>query len=366
MPEKRPLACIAIAISSRPGRPATENPIYRGLQIAMADLANDPSLPVSLEWRVFDDFGDHARTRQFAEEIVADPGIVAVIGPMGSGEAFVNAPIFNQAGLLQVSPCASHPDLCQRGYQTFFRLVANEDDQGGALARLAYGYLGARRAAIVHANDLWASTVSDLFTRQFEAQGGQVVQRQGYIPTDNDFSGLIQATVDANPDLVFGAVHPVEGPRISGGLRAAGLTAPFLGTDAMKTAFPLGGGAPGEEAYHTYSGADFRRLPSAARFRQAYAARFPEDSTYSPEAYDSAMLIAEALRQAGEPDRAAVLRALRGLRDFAGVSGTVNFSPTGERINAPVSFYHVIRHGDEREMDYLGTTVDLLTEMDSR
>ncbi len=360
MSTDKPVARLAIAISSRPGRPAAENPIYRGLQIAMADLAADPSLPVTLDWQLCDDFGDHAATQRFAEELVADPTVVGVIGPMGSGEAFVNAPIFNRAGLAQVSPCASHPDLCRRGYQTFFRLVANENVQGGELARLARGYLNAERAAIVHANDLWANTVSDLFTREYEALGGQVVGRQEYAPIDQDFSGLIQATVAAQPDLVFCAVHPVEGPRISGGLRQAGLRAPFLGTDAMKTAFPLGGGEPGAEAYHTHSGADFRRLPSAAKFRQAYAARFPEDSTYSPEAYDSAMLLAEAIRRAGRPDRAAVLAALRSLGEYHGVTGTIRFDASGERLDAPVSFYQVRLTDAGREMSYLGMTSELL------
>ncbi|MFN8497943.1 MAG: branched-chain amino acid ABC transporter substrate-binding protein [Anaerolineae bacterium] len=360
MSTDKSVARIAIAISSRPGRAAAENPIYRGLQVAMDDLAADASLPVSLEWRVCDDFGDHAATKRFADELAADPTVVGVIGPMGSGEAFVNAPVFNAAGLAQVSPCASHPDLCRRGYQTFFRLVANENVQGGELARLARGYLNAQRAAIVHANDLWAQTVADLFTREYESLGGQVVSRQEYAPTDRDFNGLIRATVVAEPELVFCAVHPVEGPTISGGLRLAGLRVPFLGTDAMKTAFPLGGGEPDGEAYHTHSGADFRRLPSAAQFRQAYAARFPEDSTYSPEAYDSAMLLAEAIRRAGRPDRAAVLAALRDLGAYDGVTGRIRFDASGERLDAPISFYQVRLTAGGREMHYLGMTSELL------
>lgn len=353
---------IAFAISSRPQRPAVENPIYRGAQIALDELKNDANLPVKLDWKVFDDSGDHTLTRKFAEEIVADPTIIGVVGSMGSGETFVNAPIFHAAGLAQVSPCASHPDLCRKGYQTFFRLVANENAQGGELARMAYGYLHARRVAIVHADDIWATTASDIFAREYEKLGGQIVERQGYTATADDFSPQIEATAQARPELVFCAVHPRDGVMISGGLRQAGLTVPFLGTDAMKTAFPLGGGEPGAEAYHTYSGADFRRLPSAAAFRAAYTTRFPEDSTYSPEAYDSMMIIAEALRRAGTPDRAKILAEVRHLRDFAGVSGLVNFDATGERIGAPIGFYQVRKTEQGRVMDYLGTTLELLPE----
>lgn len=360
MSEAKPTATIAFMISSRPQRPAEENPIYRGAHIAIDELKTDTSLPVKLDWRVFDDYGDTEKTGQFAAEIAADPTIIAVVGPMGSNEAFASAPTFNEAGLVQVSPCASHPDLCRRGYQTFFRLVANEDNQGGELARMAYGYLKAHRAAVIHAEDAWATTTSDIFVRQYEKLGGHIVARQSYPNGGDNFDAQIEAIAQAEPALVFCAVHPREGLMISSGLRQAGLKAPFLGTDAMKTAFPLGGGQPEAEAYHTYSGADFRRLASAAAFRQAYAARFPEDSTYSPEAYDAVMLIAEAVRRVGRADRGKILAAVRHLRDYHGVSGLINFDEQGERVGAPIGFYHVSHSAGGRTMDYVGTTLELL------
>ena len=100
----------------------------------------------------------------------------------------------------------------------------------------------------------------------------------------------------------------------------------------MKTSFFLGGGDGRGAVYHTHSGADMRRLESARDFRERYAARFPEDSTYSPEAYDAAMLAVTAIDRAGRPDRAAVLGAFQDIGTFAGVSGPISFTPTGERM----------------------------------
>jgi branched-chain amino acid transport system substrate-binding protein len=284
---------------------------------------------------------------------------------MGSNEALANAPIFDEAGLVQVSPCASHPDLCTRGYQTFFRLVANEDVQGRELARMAYDYLKAKRLAVVQADDAWATTVSDIMIGAYEELGGQVVERQTCAsrvledPTD-----LIEAVVASKPDAVFFAVHPLEGPPISSGLREAGLTLPFLGTDAMKTTFPLGGGEAGADVYHTHTGADFRQLPSATAFREEYEARYPPDSTYSPEAYDAIMIVAEALRRAGVVDRARVLAEVRNLGEYQGISGPVRFDPTGERVGAPASFYKVRQTADGLDMGYLGITSELLPKGD--
>lgn len=361
MKKEKPVAQIALTISSRPGRAAEENPIFRGMQIAMDELTSDETFPLQLDWQVFDDFANKETAEKLALEIVKDSRIIGVVGSMGSDETFANAPIFHKAGLVQVSPCASHPDLCRQGYSTFFRLVANEDLQGGALASIAYSYLDSRQAAIVHVDDLWGVAVSGVFEQEFIKLGGKVIQKVIYQPTEDDFSGLLTDMESAEPDLVFMAVHAVEGPTISAGLRQSGLRVPFLGTDAMKPVFPLGGGETNEQAYHTHSGADFRRLPGATAFRKTYSSRFDEDSTYSPEAYDACMLIAQALKDSGRPERASVLEGVRNVRDFQGVSGVINFGQTGERIDAPISCYRVAKTEKGREMEYLGTLLELLS-----
>jgi branched-chain amino acid transport system substrate-binding protein len=361
MKKEKLVAQIALTISSRPGRAAKENPIFRGMQIAMDELKNDDTFPVQLDWKVFDDFANKETAEKLALEIVKDLSIIGVVGSMGSDETFANAPIFHKADLVQVSPCASHPDLCRQGYRTFFRLVANENLQGGALASIAYNYLNSRQVAIVHVDDLWGVAVSEVFEQEFSKLGGSIIQKVVYQPTEDDFSGLITAMGAAKPDLVLMAVHAVEGPTISSGLRESGLRVPFLGTDAMKPVFPLGGGETGEQAYHTHSGADFRRLPGASAFRKAYSSRFDEDSTYSPEAYDACMLIAQALRFSGHADRARVLEWVRNVSDFQGVSGIINFDQTGERIDAPISCYRVAKTEKGREMEYLGTFLELLS-----
>lgn len=354
------VAYIALPISTQPGRPAEETPILRGAQIAIEELNNDKSLSIVLDWKVFDDFGNLEKRQKFAKEIVADPTIIGAVIGMGSTGAFDIAPIFNEAGLVQISPCASHPDLCQQGRKTFFRLVANEEIQGRELARMAYGYLNSHSVAVVYADDAWGTVIADIFAREYVKLGGKVIERQNYPNMSNDFAGLIKATVVAKPDLVFLAVHPREGVMISAGLRQAGFKVPFLGTDAMKITFPLGGGEQDARVYQTYAGADFRRLPSAAAFRSAYVARFPEDSTYSPEAYDSVMIIAEALRRVGSDDRKRILEEVGQLRDFQGVSGLISFDAIGEREDAPISFYQVRKTDQGRSMEYLGTTLELL------
>ena len=359
MRQNRPVARIALTISTRVNAPSATLTTYRGAQIAIDELKAKSDLAYAFELDAFDDWSDPTKTETMARSIVADLSYVGVVGPMGSSEAFVNAPIFNTAGLLQVSPCASHPDLCQRGYSTFFRLVPNETMQGHELARVARLLLNASKVAIVADSDAFGQTVSDNFRHGFEGLGGRIVEMASFERGSEEFGDLPDRVAAAGPDVVFFAVHSFEGQRVSRLLRESGLRVPFLGTDGLKTSFFLGGGDSDGDAFHTHSGADFRRLAPAADFRSAYVARFPEDSTYSPEAYDAVMLVAQAVLKAGSTDRARVLSAFREIDGSSGVTGVINFDLTGERRDAPISLYKVNLVDGSRRMDYLGTTTDL-------
>ena len=356
---ERRQAKVALSISSRVHGAADTLTTYRGFVLAMEDAATRTDLWFEPRWEMFDDHGDVATTETLADSIVNDPDVLAVVGPMGSTEAFANAPIFDHADLVQISPCASHPDLCEAGYRTFHRLVANERVQGHQLAAIAWEYLGARNVAIVHEDDAFGSVVAEYVAEGFQLRGGVVSDPVVFGASTLDVAAVVRHMERLDADLFVFAVHAHEGGLISTAARDGGIRQPFLGTDALKTSFFLGGGDGRGDVYHTHSGADMRRLTSAREFRERYIARFPEDSTYSPEAYDAAMLALTAIDRAGRSDRSAVLEALRDIGEFAGVSGPISFTPTGERTGAFVSFYEVEAGENGRTMAYRGTTAEL-------
>jgi branched-chain amino acid transport system substrate-binding protein len=112
----------------------------------------------------------------------------------------------------------------------------------------------------------------------------------------------------------------------------------------------------GEGPYHTFTGTDVGRLPSAAAFRQAYVERFPESSVYTAEGYDAVMLLAAALQRVPHIDRGSVLNEVRRI-EYAGATGSIAFDANGDRVNAPVGLYQV-RDG---RMTYLGEVDELVS-----
>jgi branched-chain amino acid transport system substrate-binding protein len=350
---------VAVMVSSRPRRPAHESPIRRGIAVAEAELQAGP-LGRRLAVTVFDAEADLKRVHRNAERIAEDPRLLAVIGPMWSSEAQVSGPILDDAGLLQISPCASLPALCRPGRRTFARLVAAEERQGRALARVARHLLGAVRAALVIEDDAFGHSIADTFTTPFEELGGAVVARSTYAPGSPQFHDVVAATIAGGPDVVVFGVHPVDGSRVARRIRDADPDVTFLGTDAMKPSFYLGGGDGRGRVLQTHAGADMRRLPSAACFREAYIRRYPEDSTYSPEAYDAMMLISAARALAESDNRAGVLEAFWKLGPQDGATGRIEFTPWGDRMNAPIGLYEVWADADGRVMRFRGRTEDIL------
>jgi branched-chain amino acid transport system substrate-binding protein len=65
-----------------------------------------------------------------------------------------------------------------------------------------------------------------------------------------------------------------------------------------------------------------------AAYKHDYEARYKEDvSTFGGHAYDALLILVEALKQAGTPDRDKVRDALENLKGIVGTAGVFNFSP---------------------------------------
>ena len=85
-----------------------------------------------------------------ARKAIADPQVVAYIGPLNSGAAKVSIPITNQAGLVHISPANTWPGLTKVGFapgepgifyptgrRTYFRTCPTDEYQAPAAARWA-------------------------------------------------------------------------------------------------------------------------------------------------------------------------------------------------------------------------------------
>ena len=69
----------------------------------------------------FDSQGDPTQAPGLAKKAIDDKTIVGIVGPAFSGESKAADPLFNEAGLVAITPSATNPALAENGWKKIGR-----------------------------------------------------------------------------------------------------------------------------------------------------------------------------------------------------------------------------------------------------
>ena len=338
----------------------TEN----GARLAIEDL-NTRGATIDgkkVQWVLLaeDDGGDPKQGTAVAQKLV-DAKVVAVVGHLNSGTTVPASKIYHDAGIPQISPAATTPLYTQQGFKSAFRVVANDNLVGGALARYAANTLKARRVAVIDDRTAFGQGLADEFVRGVKnvksSSGGggalQVVSRQFTNDKATDFNAILTQIRSQHPDVIFyGGMDAVAGPMLKQ-MKALGIDAKFVSGDGVcSLKLPvLAGDALGDDKVTCVvaGGVSAEQEPALADFTERYRKRFKLDvQTYAPYAYDAVMVFATAMQAAKSSDPALYLPALAKIR-YQGVTGTIAFDPRGDLSNAALTLY-TYRNGKKTKL----------------
>lgn len=354
--------------------------IRNSVQLAV-DQANAAKLIPgwTIKVKAVDDSSDPAIGKKNSKDLVEDPSVVAVIGTYNSGVAAVVAPELNAAGIAMLSPGNTNPTLTlgedpaspTRPFDNYFRMVANDSQQGGFLAGYAYVDAGFRTAAVISEDKAVSRGLARDFRRGFLAAGGKVPVLE-FVPGVDDslFEPAVEKATAANPDAIFfGGEYP-KGIILKKDALAAGLDVPLMGGDGIQSPDYISGvgaaGANGDVASSV--GAPIAQAPNGDAFEAAYEAAGFDDppSNFGPYAYDATAIVLQVLTTAlKDVDRvdsnvraaviagvgkattepvAAVERTLNNAPDGfvkGAVTGAIGFDDFGDTTNPVLTIYTV-------------------------
>lgn len=288
-----------------------------------------------------DDQADPKTATQVAQRFI-DSGVVAVVGHLTSGAAIPASRIYSDAGVPMVAGSVTSPKFTQQGYNNTFRIIANDLQQGQALAKFAVGQLKAQRIAVIDDRTTYGQGLADDFAKSVEAAGGKVVKREYTTNSATDFMAILTSLKGQNPDLVFyGGMDAQAGPMVKQ-LRKLGIKAAFMGADGVNTPeFAKLGGKDAEGAYASSAGAPKEAMPGFASFNDKFKARFKTDiQAYAPYTYDAARVLIDAMKRADSADPKKFLQEI-GKTQLQGVTGAIAFEPNGDIKNGAVSLYQL-------------------------
>jgi branched-chain amino acid transport system substrate-binding protein len=323
------------------------------LAIEQALASGDP--PVRLALKVFDTQLDPAQAQRLSVDIVADPGIVGVVGPLSSGEVKAAAPTLDD-GRMPFVTVATNPDLARHGWTAFHRLIADDEIQSREVAGYIKAVLRARTVSVLHDNTEYGKGLATLTMAALRDQGVDV-NIDVIDPKALDYSAAVNGVKARRPDVVFYGGYYPEAGRLVKQLRDAGVAARFVSGDASKDpgiAQSAGKAAEGVQATCACADPTLQRNPAAQSFVSAYRKRFGRPpQLYSAEMYDGATVLIDAVRR-GARTRQTVLENLKS-GHVTGVTKAFSFAPDGE-VGAGAVYVYEFRDG---AFTALGTTADL-------
>jgi len=280
---------------------------------------------------VKDSKGDQKESSDLARQFCDDEEVMAIIGDFTSGACMANAPIVDEAGLVQLSPTASNPlyasmsDYC-------FSIMGRQDGEAPFFARyILQKYMGAKNVGIIYINSDWGVSCYDNFKKEADAIGLEIVEAVSYVQDEKDFSSLITKLRAANPEVVLimdqGAV-----PMVINQIRATGwdVAITTLGPGTSEQLIKL----TGKNSEGLLLSTPFFFDPDDPELT-AWKNEFTEKAGFEPTvhpavAYDCVYLLKDAIERCDGNVTRQAIRDNLATGNVTGITGPIKFNPSGD------------------------------------
>jgi branched-chain amino acid transport system substrate-binding protein len=311
-------------------------------EINKADFKVDGK-PLHIDIRATDDKGEVEAAKAQAHDLI-DTGISAMIGPVNSNQAAAVIPIVAAKGLPQLitATSAALPSL---GQGNVLRLLANDDQQGRAIASFTAETLAAKRIALVVENSdyghgLNASVGAALRKLQHDPLVATEVADKGQV-TPETIAQFHQAGVDT---IVFLAREP-QLMGLLDALEKSGWTdLTVVGTNVVRNRSVAHRPLKIKALYATATAIDAKEFPEGKVFLDAFHKRFDAEPVWGAQyAYDAVYALADAARQARTVDPAELVQTLKRIDPGTKVNQQMRFAPSGEQVYPNIGVYKVDR-----------------------
>jgi branched-chain amino acid transport system substrate-binding protein len=297
---------------------------------------------VHFEIQAEDDAADPKQGTAAAQKL-CDAKVAGVVGHLNSGTTIPAAKVYNDCGIPHITGAATNPALTKPGYKTTYRIIANDNALGAALALYAADKLKLKKVAVIDDRTAYGQGVAEIFAKTAKSKGMQVVDTQFTNDKATDFMAILTAIKAKNPDAIFYGGMDAQGGPMLRQLDQLGLTnVKFFGGDGICTSeiIKLAGGAKTlDNMICAEGGASLTKMPGGAAWKQKYDQKYPgQFQIYSPYTYDATFVLVDAMKRANSIDPKVYTPKLKET-DFQGVTAKIQFEPSGELKNAATTLY---------------------------
>jgi len=283
----------------------------------------------------FDDQSDIGLSTKIVKDLISQRAIAILAAPTGSS-TFSPIHLVNDSKTIFIS-VGSRRQLKATG-PFVFRTAVPDETATEDLIKYAIKELGVNYAVVTAADNEFSLELSSLFKRALDKHHG-VAKLE--VDTYDSYSGghnlgAVVAAIKKSPDPLHGVIYTggaAEAAQLAQELKKAGLSLPIIGgEDLFSEEYLKGGEAVNETlAYTTF----FAENKSAKMDEFIKDIGKDKPDRFAALAYDTFMLVADAIKDAGSTDTTLVREAMINRKDCIGVTGKTSFTSENMPVKHP-------------------------------
>ncbi|HUQ36384.1 MAG TPA: branched-chain amino acid ABC transporter substrate-binding protein [Aestuariivirga sp.] len=313
--------------------------LRQGVSRAMADVnATGGVNGEQLVLEVADDGCDPKQAMTVANQLVAK-GVRFVAGHYCSGSSIAAAKIYEDAGIIMISPSSTSPKFTDDGGWNVNRVCGRDDAQGAFAGRgVAKAYAG-KNIAILDDSSIYGVGLATMFKGALNGAGVTEKVRESYKAGANDYNDLVQKMLAANVDLIYLGGYAFEAGTIIRQMRDFASSAVLVGGDALLVEqFWATSGTSGEGTLVTFA-PDAQKLNSARAVVEAFRAADYNPEGYTLQAYAAVQAFAQAATATRSVDGRILSQWLRAGNTLNTVLGSLSLDAKGDVKDASFAWY---------------------------
>src|SRR6202521_5650815 len=170
---------------------ATGAQMKNGVDQAAADInASGGILGQKLTVAYGDDVSDPKQGVSVANKFAGD-GIKFVIGHYNSGVTMPSSEVYQENGILEITPASTNPAITERGMWNIFRTCGRDDQQGKVAGDYILAHFKDKKIAFINDKTTYGKGLADETLKTIKSGGMTEVLYEGINTGEKDYSALI-------------------------------------------------------------------------------------------------------------------------------------------------------------------------------
>lgn len=300
-----------------------------GIDLALEEInASGGVLGKKLVLAPYDTKGDKTEAINSYNRLRDNDNMVALLGGTLSGDTLAIREIAIADGMPILTPTGTHLDITVNA-PNILRACFTDPYQGETAAVFAGENLKAKDVAILYnTTDAYSEGLATSFENKFK-EYGEVLNVEGYSQSDSDFRSILTRIEANNPDAIYLPEYYSKAGQILTQVRELGIEIPIIGPDGYD-GIEEDYADVAEGVYFTNHFAKTDEAAIVKDFIENYSKKYGgSPTTFSALGYDSAYVMAEAIKNAGSTESSDLVNQLL-KTEITGVTGNFVFSENGD------------------------------------